>query len=74
MANRKKGGSEMKLTATKIRLKRLEKRITAKDFAKKIGVSTMSLYNYENGSQFPTPAIMGKLAYVLDCDIKELID
>ena len=74
MANRKKGGSEMKLTATKIRLKRLEKRITAKDFAKKIGVSTMSLYNYENGVKFPRPKIIGKIAMVLDCDIKELID
>ena len=63
-----------RLQATSIKRKRIKKGLTVIELAKKVGISRTSLYNYENGSQFPTPAIMGKLAYVLDCDIKELID
>ena len=63
-----------RLQATAIKLKRIKKGLTVIELAKKVGISRISLYNYEKGTQFPSPTIIAKIAQVLDCDIKELID
>jgi transcriptional regulator with XRE-family HTH domain len=63
-----------RLQATAIKLKRIKKGLTVIELAKKVGITRTSLYNYEKGKQFPSPTIIAKIAQVLDCDIKELID
>ncbi len=63
-----------RLTASAIKIKRIKKGLTVIELAKKVGITRTSLYNYENGTQFPSPTIIARIAQVLDCDIKELID
>lgn len=63
-----------RLQATAIKLKRIKKGLTVIELAKKVGVTRTSFYNYENGTQFPSPTVIAKIAQALDCDIKELID
>ena len=64
----------VKMTAKKIKLKRIEKEISTEKLSKMVGISRVSLYGYESGKKFPRPTIIGKIAEVLDCEIKDLID
>ena len=46
--------------------------INARDLAKTVGVSPVSIYNIVNGDSFPRPELLQQIAEVLDIDIREL--
>lgn len=63
-----------RLTAKKIGNYRILKGLSVAALAKKAGVSRETIYSYENGKYFPKPTIIAKIAKILDCEIKDLID
>ena len=57
-----------------LRIKELldEQSINARDLAKAVGVSPVSIYNIVNGESFPRPELLKQIAEVLDVDIRQL--
>ena len=49
-----------------------EQSINARDLAKSVDVSPVSIYNIVNGDSFPKPGLLKQIAEVLDVDIREL--
>lgn len=52
---------------------RIEKGFSQKKLGDLIGVSKVSIFNYENGLQLPSVEILIKLANVLNCSIDYLL-
>ena len=50
----------------------LEKGVTGKELAEKVGVSPVAISNIASGNSFPKPELLKKIAEVLDVDIREL--
>ena len=46
--------------------------INARDLARTVDVSPVSIYNIVNGDSFPKPGLLKQIAEVLDVDIREL--
>lgn len=57
-----------------LRIKELldEQSINARDLAKALEVSPVSIYNIVNGESFPRPELLKRISEVLDVDIREL--
>jgi transcriptional regulator with XRE-family HTH domain len=57
-----------------LRLKNLllEKGVTGKDLAEKVGVSAVTISTITSGNSFPKPELLKKIAEELDVDIREL--
>jgi len=49
-----------------------EQGINARDLAKSVDVSPVSIYNIVNGDSFPRPELLKQIAEVLDVDIRQL--
>lgn len=71
--NKERKGMKTTLQATNIKKLRICKGLTVQELADKIKVSRQSVYNYENGSQFPNKGVCKRLCKVFKCDIKDLI-
>lgn len=57
----------------KLKLKRVEKGLTQKELAKKIGITQNALSMCELGVSFPKKKTLDKLAEALGCNISDLI-
>lgn len=57
-----------------LRIKELldEQSINARDLAKALEVSPVSIYNIVNGESFPRPQLLKQISEVLDVDIRQL--
>ena len=57
-----------------LRLKEVlkEKRVSGKDLAERVEVSPQTISNIIQGSNFPKPELLKRIAEVLDVDIREL--
>ena len=53
------------------KLKELD--MTKAEFARRISVSDTTVCRYINNGMIPRPAILNKMAEVLNCSVKELI-
>lgn len=47
--------------------------LTVKDVSKKIGISTSTIYSYENSSRLPTVSILTQLARIYKVDFEEIL-
>lgn len=50
----------------------MEKGITGKDLAERVGVSSVAISNIASGNSFPKPELLKKIAEELNVDIREL--
>ncbi|APM37309.1 helix-turn-helix domain-containing protein [Clostridium kluyveri] len=57
---------------SKLKIKRIEKRISVFTISKDIGISESYYYQIENGSKYPSVKVMKKICKQLDIDPKEL--
>ena len=57
-----------------LRLKEVlkEKEVSGKDLAERVEVSPQTISNIIQGSNFPKPELLNRIAEVLDVDIREL--
>lgn len=58
----------------KLKSLRKERGLTAKQLAKKSGLTAVSISNYENGHRKPNLVGISKLASALECDFDELYE
>ena len=58
---------------TKLKTKRLEKKITDEQMAEKLGIKTISDSFYEQGRRKPKPETLKKIALILGCTVDEII-
>lgn len=48
--------------------------LSAKDAALKVGITTQSIYGFENGQYLPSVNILQKLAQAYGCTMEELLE
>ena len=53
---------------------RLKSGLSARDAALKVGITTQSIYGFENKSYMPSVNILHKLAQAYGCTMEELLD
>ena len=53
--------------------KRLEKGLTQQALGEKVGVDRNIISSYERGEHFPRKAMLDKLAFALECEIKDIV-
>ena len=58
----------------KIKTVRITKGIKVVDVAKKLGLTSMAIYHYENGKRRIPITTLKELSKIYEVDIKELID
>lgn len=56
----------------KLKVKRIENKLSQKSLADKIGVTSQSVSDYETGRTTPNPKNMKKIAEILHCTVDEL--
>ena len=56
----------------KLKIRRLEKRLSQEELANKVELSSQSISNYETGKATPTYAAMKRIADTLDSTVDEL--
>lgn len=70
---RNKMKKKLPLNAKKIKMFRIANGLTVIELAKRIKKTRATIYNYENGTQMPTPKTLQKIAGVLGVSPMDLI-
>lgn len=57
----------------RMKVKRMERGLTQKELASKVGVKPMTIYNYESGEHSPPLETLKRIASALECTIDEIV-
>lgn len=57
----------------KLTIARINKGLSQKELAKRVGLNDKQICYYEKGFRFPRREILEKLAKVLDCEVSDIV-
>lgn len=73
MENKEKNINVLSNFSQNMKSERMKKKISQKELAELVGISRLTILNYENNKTIPQPDIMNSIALALDTSLEKLI-